>query len=108
MIGMLASRLMHSSQYRLMLEYSLRDDPMMAQLTMKNIVLTHLDPDPHVRALRPEELAPCRARGRAAGADAVRDLAGPLSAASRGDGVAGARVEQEAVTPRILLSASMR
>ena len=38
MIGMLASRVAFV-QYRLMLVYSLRDDPMMAQLTMKNVVL---------------------------------------------------------------------
>ena len=38
MIGMLASRLT-IVQYRLMLEFSLRDDRMMAQLTMKNVVL---------------------------------------------------------------------
>jgi eukaryotic-like serine/threonine-protein kinase len=38
MIGMLASRLM-IAQYRLVLEFSLRDDRMMAQLSMKNIVL---------------------------------------------------------------------
>jgi serine/threonine-protein kinase len=38
MIGMLATRLT-IVQYRLMLECSLRDDQMMAQLTMKNIVL---------------------------------------------------------------------
>ena len=38
MIGMLASRITFV-QYRLMLMYSLRDDPMMAQLTMKNVVL---------------------------------------------------------------------
>ena len=35
MIGMLAG-LVAFVQYRLMLAYSLRDDPMMAQLTMKN------------------------------------------------------------------------
>jgi eukaryotic-like serine/threonine-protein kinase len=38
MIGMLASRVA-LVQYRLMLVYSLRDDRMMAQLTMKNVVL---------------------------------------------------------------------
>ena len=38
MLGLLACRLTFV-QYRLMLVYSLRDDPMMAQLTMKNIVL---------------------------------------------------------------------
>jgi serine/threonine-protein kinase len=38
MIGMLASRLT-IVQYRLMLQFSLRDDRLMAQLTMKNIVL---------------------------------------------------------------------
>jgi serine/threonine-protein kinase len=38
MIGLLAGRLTFV-QYRLMLLYSLRDDRMMAQLTMKNIVL---------------------------------------------------------------------
>ena len=38
MIGMLAGRVAFV-QYRLMLEFSLRDDPMMAQLTMKNVVL---------------------------------------------------------------------
>ena len=38
MIGMLASRIAFV-QYRLMLIYSLRDDKMMAQLTMKNVVL---------------------------------------------------------------------
>jgi serine/threonine-protein kinase len=38
MVGMLASRLA-IAQYRLMLEFSLRDDRMMAQLAMKNIVL---------------------------------------------------------------------
>jgi eukaryotic-like serine/threonine-protein kinase len=38
MIGMLASRVAFV-QYRLMLVYSLRDDRMMAQLTMKNVVL---------------------------------------------------------------------
>ena len=38
MIGMLAGRVAFV-QYRLMLVYSLRDDPMMAQLTMKNVVL---------------------------------------------------------------------
>ena len=38
MIGLLASRVAFV-QYRLMLVYSLRDDPMMAQLTMKNVVL---------------------------------------------------------------------
>ena len=38
MIGLLAGRVAFV-QYRLMLEFSLRDDPMMAQLTMKNVVL---------------------------------------------------------------------
>jgi hypothetical protein len=38
MLGLLASRVTFV-QYRLMLVYSLRDDPMMAQLTMKNVVL---------------------------------------------------------------------
>jgi eukaryotic-like serine/threonine-protein kinase len=38
MIGMLASRLTFT-QYRLMLIYSVRGDKMMAQLTMKNVVL---------------------------------------------------------------------
>ncbi len=38
MIGMLASRIA-ITQYRLMLLYSLRGDKMMAQLTMKNVVL---------------------------------------------------------------------
>src|SRR5262249_50448425 len=38
MIGMLAIRITFV-QYRLMLIYSLRDDRMMAQLTMKNVVL---------------------------------------------------------------------
>jgi serine/threonine protein kinase len=38
MLGVLACRLTFV-QYRLILVYSLRDDPMMAQLTMKNIVL---------------------------------------------------------------------
>src|SRR3954451_15842718 len=38
MIGMLAGRVAFV-QYRLMLESSLRDDRMMAQLTMKNVVL---------------------------------------------------------------------
>src|SRR5205807_932449 len=38
MIGLLAGRVAFV-QYRMMLVYSLRDDPMMAQLTMKNIVL---------------------------------------------------------------------
>ncbi len=38
MLGLLACRVA-TVQYRLMLDYSLRDDPMMAQLTMKNIVL---------------------------------------------------------------------
>jgi eukaryotic-like serine/threonine-protein kinase len=38
MIGMLAGRIA-IVQYRLMLTFSLRDDPMMAQLTMKNVVL---------------------------------------------------------------------
>ena len=37
-IGLLASRVAFV-EYRLMLVYSLRDDPMMAQLTMKNVVL---------------------------------------------------------------------
>jgi eukaryotic-like serine/threonine-protein kinase len=37
-VGLLACRLTFV-QYRLMLVYSLREDPMMAQLTMKNIVL---------------------------------------------------------------------
>ena len=94
MIGMLAGRVA-IVQYRLMLVFSLRDDPMMAQLTMKNIVLLTVDPDPHLRALRPEELAPRRARGGAARAAALRDLAGPLPAAPRGDGLARARVEEE-------------
>ena len=60
MIGMLAAGFAFV-QYRLMLDFSLRDDPMMAQLTMKNIGADHRDPDPHLRALRPEELAPSRA-----------------------------------------------
>ena len=38
MIGLLAGRVAFV-QYRLMLVYSLGDDPMMAQLTMKNVVL---------------------------------------------------------------------
>jgi serine/threonine-protein kinase len=38
MVGLLACRVTFV-QYRLMLNYSLRDDPMMAQLTMKNVVL---------------------------------------------------------------------
>jgi serine/threonine-protein kinase len=38
MIGMLASRVAYV-QYRKMLVYSLHDDPLMAQLTMKNVVL---------------------------------------------------------------------
>jgi serine/threonine-protein kinase len=38
MLGMLASRVA-LVQYRLMLVYSLRDDPMLAQLAMKNVVL---------------------------------------------------------------------
>jgi serine/threonine-protein kinase len=38
MLGLLAFRVTFV-QYRLMLTYSLRDDPMMAQLTMKNVVL---------------------------------------------------------------------
>ena len=38
MIGVMASRIAFV-QYRLMLIYSLRDDRMMAQLTMKNVVL---------------------------------------------------------------------
>ena len=38
MIGMLASRVSFV-QYRLMLIYSLRGDKMMAQFTMKNVVL---------------------------------------------------------------------
>jgi eukaryotic-like serine/threonine-protein kinase len=38
MLGVLACRLSFV-QYRLILVYSLRDDPMMAQLTMKNVVL---------------------------------------------------------------------
>ncbi len=38
MLGVLACRLAFA-QYRLMLVYSLHDDPMLAQLTMKNIVL---------------------------------------------------------------------
>ena len=38
MIGVMAGRLTFA-QYRLMLIYSLRDDRMMAQLTMKNVVL---------------------------------------------------------------------
>jgi serine/threonine-protein kinase len=38
MIAVIAARVA-TVQYYLMLEYSLRDDPMMAQLTMKNVVL---------------------------------------------------------------------
>ena len=38
MVGLVASRVT-IVQYRLMLMFSLRDDPMMAQLIMKNIVL---------------------------------------------------------------------
>src|SRR6202030_1357936 len=38
MIGMLASRVAFV-EYRLILGFSLRDDPMMAQQTMKNVVL---------------------------------------------------------------------
>jgi len=38
MVAILASRIAFV-QYRLMLMFSLRDDPMMAQLTMKNVVL---------------------------------------------------------------------
>jgi serine/threonine-protein kinase len=38
MVGLIASRVT-IVQYRLMLTFSLRDDPMMAQLIMKNIVL---------------------------------------------------------------------
>ena len=45
-------------------------------------------PDPHLRALRPQDLAPRRAGGRAAGAVAVRDPLGTGAAAPGGDGVA--------------------
>ena len=45
-------------------------------------------PDPYLRALRPQELAPRRAGGRAAGAVAVRDPLGTGPAAPGGDGVA--------------------
>src|SRR5262249_12447593 len=51
-----------------------------------------LHPDPHVRAPRPENLAPRRTRGRAARAAPFRDLVGPLPSAPPGDGLAWARV----------------
>ena len=38
MVGLIASRVT-VVQYRLMLTFSLRDDPLMAQLILKNIVL---------------------------------------------------------------------
>jgi hypothetical protein len=90
MIGMLAGRVAFV-QYRMMLAYSLSDDPMLAQLTMKNVVLL----TSNLRALRPEELAPCRDRGGATRPAPFRDLAGPHPEAPRGDRVAGARLEEE-------------
>ena len=98
MIGMLASRLTFV-QYRLMLEFSLRDDRMMAQLTMKNVVLLT-----SILILTYGLYVPKSWRRAALVVGplallALRDLAGPLFTISRGDGVAGARVEQESVDP---------
>ena len=107
MIGMLASRVAFV-QYRLMLVYSLRDDPMMAQLTMKNIVLLTA-----ILILTYGLYVPKSWRRAAL-------VVGPLAllpfatllvlypAASRGDGLARARVEDEHDATRSGCSASMR
>src|SRR5262249_55727565 len=50
-------------------------------------------PDRDLRALRPQELAPRRAAGRAAGPAPVRDLDGPQLAGPGGDAVALGGVE---------------
>ena len=101
-IGMLAGRITFG-QYRLMLDFSLREDAMMAQLTMKNVVLLDRDPHPHLRALRPQELAPGRPRGMAAGDLAVRDPPGTLPPVSRGDMDWLWRGWRKSTTPRVLL-----
>ena len=94
MVGLLAGRVAFV-QYRLMLEFSLRDDTMMAQLTMKNVVLLTA-----VLILTYGLYVPKSWRRAALVVGplallAVRDPAGPLPAASRGDGVALARVADE-------------
>ncbi len=50
-------------------------------------------PDPHLRALRPQELATCRARSRSARRPALRDVGRPGRAVSGRHEVAVARVE---------------
>ena len=92
MIGMLAGRVA-TVLYRLILESSVRGDPLMAQLTTKNIVLLTAILILTYCALRPEERAPRRAGGRAARTAALRDALGPLPASSRGDGLARVGVE---------------
>ena len=106
MIGMLASRVA-IVQYRLMLESSVRGDPMLAQLTMKNIVLLTAIliltyglyvPKSWRRAaivVGPLALLP------------FATLAGPLPAASRGDGLARDGGASIARPPRSGCSASI-
>ena len=97
MVGMLAS-LGTFVQYRLMLMYSLRDDTMMAQMTMKNgvlftsiLILTY--------GLYVPKSWPRGVRGWAARALAFRDSGCPGPALSRGDGLARARLEEERDAP---------
>ena len=87
MIGMMAGRIAFI-QYRLMLMYSLRDDKMMAQLTMKNVVLLI-----SILILTYGLYVPKSWRRAALVAGplallALRDSAGPHPAVSRRDGVA--------------------
>ncbi len=104
MIGMLASRIAFT-QYRLMLIYSLRGDKMMAQLTMKNVVLLT-----SILILTYGLYVPKSWRRAALVVGplallALRDPAGPHPAVSRRDGVAleGMAVEQHPTHPPLPL-----
>ena len=104
MIGMVAGRIA-LTQYRLMLLYSLRGDKMMAQLTMKNVVLLI-----SILILTYGLYVPKSWRRAALVVGplallALRDLAGPHRAVSRRDGVAlaGMAVEQHPTHPPVPL-----
>ena len=88
MIGMVAA-VFAFAQYQAMLDFSLRDDPVRAQLVMKNRVLVTA-----VLILSYGIYVPKSWRRAALvvgplAISAVRDLAGALSSTSRGDGMAG-------------------
>jgi hypothetical protein len=97
MIGMLAI-----VEYRLVLRFSLREEPMMAQLIMKNVVLLTAILIPSFGFLRPQELTPCRIRGGTARVAAVCDPVGPIRPAPGRNGLAWAGVEVKR-SPTVLM-----